>query len=138
MKIPKLENIVPAKGYSFTVNPAEQYFGDVERFRKVIYLMKSKLSSPRFEYKLYIEASPKGRVHGHGYIWIHDPFGFVLFDVPFMERFMNIDIDDINDEDVWYNYCTKQLHITRTQINRMLPKQSDKTIKTAIDDYYNI
>lgn len=134
----KLEDIVYGKGYAFTVNPAEQYFGDTERFKKVIRLIRSKLSSPAYEYKLYCELSPSGRIHGHGYIWIYKPLDFVMFDIPYIDRFMNIEIDIINDEEIWEDYIHKQIHITKTIISRFLPVISDNYIKTEINEYYDI
>jgi len=138
MHLLKLEEIVPKKGYAFTVNPAEQYFGDLDRMDKVINLMKAKLRSPRFEYDLYIEVSPKGRIHAHGYIWIYNPLEFTIFDIPYMDKFMNIDIDTIENEDVWSSYITKQCHIVKKKISRFLPKQSELLVPTNIDQYYDI
>lgn len=132
----KLEDYVPCKGYAFTVNPAEQYFGDLDRMKKVLNLMMAKMRSPYFEYDLYIEVSPSGRIHGHGWIWIHKPLEFVLFDVPHMHRFMNIKIDEINDPQIWEDYCTKQCHIVKRKLSRLLPKQSELLLKSQLDDYY--
>lgn len=136
MTLKKLEDIVPRKGYAFTVNTKEQYFSEPDRLKKVIRIIKTKLSSPNFSYKLYIELSPKGRIHGHGYIWIENPYEFVLNDISKIESYMNIDIDDITDEEIWYDYCTKQLHITKTWISRFLSVQSEEKIQTLITEYY--
>lgn len=110
-KTRKLELLEKDKGYAFTINPEEQYYGDINRFQKVINLLKRLLKPPSFDYKIYIELSPTGRIHGHGWLWIKDPIEFVMHDIYEITKRATIYIDTIDDHDVWQEYCTKQSHI---------------------------
>lgn len=136
-EIPKFETVAPYDMLAFTVNPEPQYFGDLERLQKVIYYMKKLLASPNYEYKLYIEISPKGRIHGHGWITIVDPIKFYLFDIEKLIKHSTICIKPIDNDEKWTDYCTKQAHITRRWISRLLPRVSDNLIKTTLEQYYD-
>lgn len=106
-----IETITKGVSYAFTINPEEQYFGLVDRFEKTTDLIYKLVNSKFANYQLYIEVSPKGRIHAHGFVWIMDPASYYLFEIPYLISRSNIKIDVINDVDEWYTYCTKQLHI---------------------------
>lgn len=133
----KLEEIRRHTGYAFTVNLADpyQYWKDPERMEKSIRYLKKLLSSQHYEYKLYIEVSCSGRIHGHGYIWIHDPYNFCLFDVQNLTERATIVIKEVDNLEVWEDYIIKQSHIVRKIIYRFLPVISPDHIQTKIDDY---
>lgn len=136
--LPKLEQYSVGKTWAFTISPETQYVDDQGRLDKVIYFLKNKLRSPNYEYSLYIELSPSGRIHGHGYLKVFDPFKFVLHDIPYLLKFATLAIEEITDEDGWLEYITKQCHIVRHKIVRLLPKLSDDLIHTTIDEFYAI
>lgn len=134
--LPKLEDTILGHMYAFTINPETQYFDDLERMPKVINYIKRLLSNPYIEYELYIELSPTGRIHGHGWIWLQDPFKFYLHEVHKLTQKATIVIKEIDNPQVWLDYCIKQSHITRIRIQRMLPKLSDNLIKTDVLDIF--
>lgn len=133
----KLEDIRRNYGYAFTINLSDpyQYWKDPDRMEKSIRYYKKVLSSQHYEYKLYIEVSSTGRIHGHGYIWINDPYNFCLFDVPQLVEKATIVIKEVDDVDKWESYIIKQSHIVRKIIHRFLPKISENHIQTSIDEY---
>lgn len=105
--------------YAFTVNPENQYIYESinqpeDRFIKVVKHIKTILKDNSFSYKLYIEISPHGRIHGHGWIWIDDPLRFYTMTIPKIESYATIDISEITDPDGWWEYCTKMSHIIYT------------------------
>lgn len=148
-EIPKLEELQDHDIFAFTIAPSDgrQYWHDHDRLPKAINLIKSALKSQHFEYKLYIETSPTGRIHGHGWLWINNPIGFVIHDVHHITSNNTICIKPIDDPHRWDEYCTKQSHImqglnystfekkSRCLIQRFHPLLSEDLIKTTIDDY---
>lgn len=99
--------------YAITINPCDkhQFFKDnhrigtfMEDIHRILYN-----SSKVYKYRLYLEVSPKGRLHWHGYIKIKDPIQFYLYSVPHMLALSTVVIKPIDDSEVWYNYCNKQL-----------------------------
>lgn len=75
----------------------------MEHFQKVF---KRKLE-PFCTYKLYPEISKKGRWHYHGYLKIHDVFGFHAVSLPILDDNSKYEIDVINDESIWAIYTQK-------------------------------
>lgn len=148
-EIPKLEELQNHDIFAFTISPddARQFWTDIDRLPKSINSLKSALKSQHFEYKLYIELSPTGRIHGHGWLWINNPIGFVIHDVHNITNHNTICIKPIDNPDKWVDYCTKQSHImkglhydtfekkSRCLIQRMHPLLSEDLIKTSIDDF---
>lgn len=109
--IPKIEDCQHCSTWAFTINPSEQYFDDAERVLKVDRSVKRLLNSHRISYRLYREVSCNGRWHYHGHITIKDPLLFYVHDIPHIISRATIAIEPINDEEGWYDYCTKQCHI---------------------------
>lgn len=138
--VPKLETILPGTVYAFTLSPEVQYFEDVERVYKMNNLMKNRLRSPNISYKLYLEISPLGRIHYHGWLWIENPYEFMRDDINKLISSATVCIKPIDDPMKWEDYCTKQSHIFDLKYNdivqkRFLPIQSHDKIQTKIDDY---
>lgn len=148
-EIPKLEDMRVGDIYAFTISPddSRQYREDIDRLPKSINLIKTTLKSLSFEYKLYIELSPTGRIHGHGWIWINDPFSFLMYDVHTITKHNTICIKPIDDGDKWVDYCTKQSHVakglaystfdkkSRCLIHRFHPLLSDGRVLTTLDEF---
>lgn len=112
--IPKPENMLPNVGYAFTVSPSNtfQYFSEREnRIGKCVRIAYNKLNHSCIQYKLYIEVSRTGRIHYHGYIWIKDIREFFIDVVPILKDYAQIEIDTIEDDEVWEHYITKQCAI---------------------------
>lgn len=131
----KLEDYVRGGMYAFTISPEAQYYGEVDRVGKVVNYLKNKLRSPNIEYKLYIELSPSGRVHGHGWLWVANPYGFLVEDIDNLTHVATICIKHIDDPQKWEDYCIKQSHLMRWYIVRFLPLQSHDKVKTKVDDF---
>lgn len=143
--VPKLEDVRPGSIWAFTIAPETQYLHpvpDVERLEKMRRWLKNRLAISSISYKIYIELSPSGRIHGHGWLWIENPVAFVLFDIPTLLKENTLCIKPIDDPDKWLEYCTKQSHmmylhdpLCKPYIVRYLPLLSDDMIKTYINDY---
>lgn len=106
--LPKPETLKPYTSYAFTINPEIQHKEDSDRLRKVIRLLQRILNSAYISYKLYIEVSSQGRIHGHGYIRICDTREFYLTFVPYITARATVVIEDISDDEGWEIYITKQ------------------------------
>lgn len=108
----KPEDMVVSQGYSITMNPKEQYFGKWSRVTKC----KSdlcKLFSPFSccSAEVYMEVSSGGRIHFHGVIKIKEIMEFYLFALPELQEYGTLEIDKINNPEIWEAYCTKQCHL---------------------------
>lgn len=138
--IPKLEDVPKHSLWAFTIAPEEQYFNDTERLPKMVRWLKNRLALASISYKIYIELSASGRIHGHGWLWIENPVQFILFDIAKLIKENTVCIKPIDDPDKWQDYCTKQSHImyhvmVKPWIVRHLPLKSDDLIHTSIEDY---
>lgn len=109
--IPKPEEININSSYAFTINPVVQYEEDPDRLRKVIRILQRILNSSFISYKLYIEVSKTGRIHGHGYIRIQDAREFYIQFIPYIIKRATVDITPIAEEETWSNYIIKQCAI---------------------------
>lgn len=135
-ELPRLETMVKGKMWALNVHPEAQYWDEVDRLDKFVRLMKKLLNSMYIEYQVNVEISPYGRLHVHGYVWIHDPFKFYLHDVHRLLERATVVIKPIDNFDTWDDYATKQCHQVRTRIERFYPKLTDDKKQTSIDDYY--
>lgn len=99
--------------YQFSINPDDKYqfWKDTtsrayKAHSKV--LRKIHLCPKGFSYRLYPEFAPKtGRLHYHGYIRIEDIFDFECFGLPYLTDWCHIDIDTIENKDIWDKYISK-------------------------------
>ncbi len=120
------------KCYSLTITPNDkmQRFGQQKRFIKVRQFIYELFLSCNFIYDMIIEISEphsfkvagyKGpRLHAHGVILFRDNNElkqFLLNDYYKLQRQSGIDIDTINDLDVWSKYCNKQKLFVNNRIS---------------------
>lgn len=138
-KFPKPEDLVLDRCYTFTYNPEQQYVGDVERLKKVVRHFRNKMNFSCLSYKVYLELSGNGRIHFHGYIKIKEIKEFYLFAVGTMCAHASTEIDIINDDEIWYDYITKQFHIWQIYLYKDYSLELKTiNIQTEIDAYYPI
>lgn len=109
-KLPPPEEIIPDVLMAFTYNPSftpmegeiidmPTYVNELtEVFRKLKYC----------KIHLAHEISSTGKFHLHGYIKIQNPIKFTLFDFYHLKQDGVLEIDTINDSDVWHTYVYKQ------------------------------
>ena len=105
--------------YTFTINPAAQYEDQKNRLRTAVnahmQTFKSLGDDKVCTWELYPELSRGGRIHYHGWIQIHNRLKFYLN----LMRFLNknqVEIDTIEDMNVWETYCTKQKDMFQTKV----------------------
>lgn len=138
-KFPKPEDLRMDFCYTFTYNPEQQYIGDIDRIKKAVRAFKNKMNFACLAYKVYLELSSNGRIHFHGYIKIKEIKEFYLFAVPAMCAHASTEMDTIEDDEVWYNYITKQFHIWQIYLYKDYPPEYvTQWIKTEIDNYYPV
>lgn len=137
-----LENYyVKGKKYSITINPIDKYQFNatskrIQKFKSFVY---DQLVGIGPEYKLYIEFSePHGmktqgylgpRLHLHGTIEFkstRDIGNWLCYDMYNIYKWASMDIDVVNDEEIWYNYCTKQKLIKNNLITNYYDSDSNK------------
>lgn len=109
--IPELELMQPNKWYAFSCNPCDKYqhFKAMNRMGLFIGdLSNLFLHTGIYKYELYIELSPKGRLHLHGRIKINKIVEFYLNVVSYLTTRSTVVIKPIDDEKKWAEYCTKQ------------------------------
>lgn len=58
--------------------------------------------------KLNLELSSNSRWHYHGTIKISNIMKFYIFDLPILKESCSLEIDKIEDLNIWTAYCTKQ------------------------------
>lgn len=112
------ENISTHANYSFTLNPEVQYYeiqDGIERFNTWNAHMYKELKRLHGieSLKIWPEISQSGRLHFHGIIKIKDVIEFALVDVPLLIRIGHLEIDTINDEDVWNKYIRKSIQLMK-------------------------
>ncbi len=142
IKHKNITTVIYNKGtYAVTLNPSDKWqaFGKVNRIEKVrdcIYSTFIHFPSKGIHYRLYLELSepmnsfkcPNGpRVHVHGTITFHSKKAvkyFLLLGYYQITRIGILDIDTIEDKDLWDKYCKKQQHIIDMDpiTNLILPK----------------
>lgn len=65
---------------------------------------------PFGEYRLHFDVNENGRFHWHGRIrWttLEDYFNFLSYSIHRLQKWCVVEIDYINDEDIWKKYETK-------------------------------
>ena len=134
-----------AQWYSVTINPSDkyQYHGKedrIKKFRNFMYETFLQLDSYKIQYKFNIELSePKeikpgttgSRLHLHGRIMFtcnYSIMQFLLHVQYAWSRIAYVDIDTIEDIEIWDTYCTKQQHIfkgIKTELSNAYPSDSN-------------
>lgn len=90
-----------------TVRTLPDYGTKHAEFRKLF----ARLHSCTLE--LFPELDRLGRLHYHGTIIIHDIFRYMWHDLWIIQEAGGVKVDELNDPDVWYLYCTKQCHVMK-------------------------
>ena len=109
-KSPSIEDIVPLKIYSFTINPEKQYYNKgAMRHISIIQDVTDVLNKyNNYKYNLYMEISKNGRIHFHGTIHFEDPWDFYYTIIYKLQQMSTYYIDTIEDQKVWNEYILKQ------------------------------
>lgn len=118
--------------YTLTLNPddSHQFMGKIDRFRKCIKKVLTKLSFIHHaHYTLTPEISKKGRIHFHGKLTVLHPVDFQLYDVISMMKWSIFEIDDLTHPTVWEAYVKKDLKLIRPYLHQ-------KGIKYKITNSY--
>jgi len=106
-KIVSPEHFTPGEWYTCTISPI-YYPYDYKDMQVFTAKYMSEFDSIlHTEIKLYPEYSSKSRWHLHGIIRSIYKHAFYLHDVPQLLQLGIIEIDTIDDMDVWMLYCTK-------------------------------
>lgn len=102
--------------YTFTISPEDsmQYWQEpnsLQREKKfyeqwTVFLKKHVAAYA--DYKLHVEISRSGRLHMHGVIKFLSIKDFFLYSIQKLQNRAQIEIDSIEDMDVWTKYITKQ------------------------------
>lgn len=120
----KLELIKLNTNYSFSFNPKPLLCGDdSEKYIKKTLLNLHELLR-KMDYcniTLFLESSPLGRLHFHGTIAIRKVAQFALHDMPRLIEAGTFEIDNIENENIWNDYCAKQKHIWKCYIEKLFP-----------------
>lgn len=115
-RIIKMEDCVPNQAYTFTISPNDdyQYFDKEDRLHKFISYWRRYFCTKMYSniaVLLHIELSPAGRLHAHGRISFNNMRTITLFYLNNINMLLDraqVEIDTIEDEEKWDNYCTKQ------------------------------
>lgn len=105
-----IEQIMVDTVYSITINPSDKYqfWNNPKRLLRFHAKAIEMLPLDFIEGHLFLEISPNGRLHYHGYIRILDPLNFLLLHVKRLEEYSHYEIDTIQDISDWLAYCMKQ------------------------------
>jgi len=140
------------KDFAITISPSDrlQYFNNSERMQvsyiTTVKLYKDILNKYLNKYELYLEVSPKGRIHYHGTINIKDIIGFLLYVIPQLENTCNVCIKNIDNADEWKTYYSKQQELVRHYLREQIKVKvypwtegtllpSEKRLKIDINPY---
>lgn len=115
----KVEEISEKEIYAFSYNPvAQPQIGRIESLKVWLDVMDNMFRSvcKNSNYLLYIELSPTGRWHFHGYINIMDIYEFFCSDIHTLMSNGTSYMKCIDDNEEWYKYCTKQQLIMQPKL----------------------
>lgn len=109
------EDIEYNKMYTFTLNPEKQYYADgITRINKIVTELEKRLMRylDNISYVLKPEVSKMGRIHFHGIIMFKmDKLIFYMQCIPVLIEHYTVEIDELKDYDIWYDYITKQVEM---------------------------
>lgn len=110
------EEVNPSATYTFTISPREQYTNGStntilkQHLQNILSIINKLGTHKDYYFKLYPELSKTGRLHYHGIIRISNPFNFFLNLQKVIDD-CTMEIDTIEDPDVWTQYTQKQAHL---------------------------
>jgi len=109
--IPCFEDLKVNEWYAITINPCDKYqhFRDPNRIGKFLNTLEDLLfHTGVYKYKLWVELSPKGRLHLHGKIKIINKVNFYTNVVNYLTTRATVVIKTLEYEQEWFIYCNKQ------------------------------
>jgi len=134
-----IEKLTLQKWYTLNLNPddSRQYWDNntvLDRPQSMASYIDKYLIPILKQYamvELYMEVSPKGRLHFHGVIMFTCNTHLRSFYLDYIHTILSkftMTIGEINDKDVWYNYITKQQLI---MFGKIVPFKTNDTLKIA-------
>lgn len=109
------EDVVPNKLLTFSFNPEEQplfqkfYTMKLNNLKDWSQQINNIISSMKYcKITAYLEISRKSRLHLHGFINITHIIKFYLCDLKKLMHYGTLEIDIINDNEIWTKYVLKQ------------------------------
>lgn len=133
---------VTQKWYALTIKPSDthQFFLREDRLNLFRTLIQQQLLHCAFKYELYYELSePRGsingngsRLHLHGRIMFTDDtalLNWLLYDMSRLLKIGHIDVDTIDNEEVWIEYCNKQKLIPDAKITGCPKRQKPVKVR---------
>lgn len=121
-KAPKLEEIKENIWYAISINPETECDHTLGIFKWYRNIYDSLLSfKGTVDLELFLECSPIGRFHFHGYVMIRDTLHYINF-IKYLKKTSSFEIDTIgtNGEDIekWKSYVTKQSKIWQVYFSK--------------------
>lgn len=135
--------------YSITLNPIDkyQYYGLPDRIQKFRNFMYDHLLVLTCQYEFYIEISePRGmhiqgyngpRLHLHGWLLFKTKSqlgSFLVNQYYMLLKISSVDIDTIDDEAKWLEYCQKQRLIKNNRLSSYMELKDELSVDTVSDD----
>jgi hypothetical protein len=109
---PKLEEMVIETWYAITINPQMNY-RTLKGFKRAVDKIFGKYDNTKLI--LYAEASPTGRVHGHGKLWVKYIDRTYIMLLQDLVNFGTLVIKEIKEPDVWEDYIKKQYRLFKEE-----------------------
>lgn len=108
-----LESIELYKDYALTINPCDsfQFFGVPFRERSFYESLLNDFLSPMLSHILFMEVSPKGRLHWHGTLQFQETKEIIKYythQLPAWLARSTVVLKEIDSSDKWFEYCRKQ------------------------------
>lgn len=128
-KLPSPEDIDIELPYTFTFNPCDgrQYYYDADRVETFMEYWRTLFDSmfDDIEIDVHLEVSKLGRLHFHGIIKFKNLLNFYLKDIIKLKNEGTLEIDTIEDGEVWEEYCTKQKLLNIHYKNKLTEHRED-------------
>lgn len=139
----KFENMQTNTLYAITINPNDDYqcWNNIDRIKDFISKTKStilNINKDTAYLELYLELSPTGRLHYHGYLKLHEKINFYTNMIHKLQHIAHVDIDTLDDSGKWEEYVLKQreLHSYMIKNNIPLPLIIGTDFKKLTKDFF--
>lgn len=145
----KFEEMQEEVMYAVTINPDDDYQCWNEHFtelRLTAFIDKTKnvlhkLTKDSCHLELYIETSPVGRLHYHGYITLYNKIDFYINCIHELLKHFHIEIDTLTEDNKWETYITKQQLLfnkcIKSPIERPIPIKIGVNFKKMKKEFFN-
>lgn len=131
LKLPHLDKLKIGDVLSVTLSPAYQPDIGLDSFIHWYKAVRKDVLQVSNNIVLYVER--QNRFHFHGYITITNLSTFIFHDIDLLKNIGQLDIDTIDDMDVWLEYCTKSASL-HDIVNANLKKISTRIQMHPIDN----